>query len=171
MGQTQTNQSREPIRYVDALNDYYGAMGNPPYRWTVNETAPLHRLDKPLSECRVSLLTSGGVSQCAMPAFDPEARNDHRLDAIANDAPVGDFQIHDSYYDHSDADADINCVFPLARLRELAAAGEIGSVSDHFWSGFMGRIYNRSKVLEESGPAFAERLEDERVDILVAAPS
>lgn len=162
---------KEPIRYVDALNDYYGAMGNPPYKWTVNETAPLHRLDKPLSECRVSLLTSGGVSQCAMPAFNPDARNDHRLDSISRDAAVDDFQIHDSYYDHTDAEADINCVFPLARLRELAASGEIGSVAEHFWSGFMGRIYNRSKVLEESGPAFAERLEDERVDILVAAPS
>jgi len=167
----QPDQRREPIRYVDALNDYYGAMGNPPYRWTVNDTAPLHRLEKPLHECRVSLLTSGGVSQCAMPAFNPDARNDHRLDSIANDAAVDDFQIHDSYYDHTDAEADINCVFPLARLRELAASGEIGSLSEHFWSGFMGRIYNRSKVLEESGPAFAERLEDERVDILVAAPS
>lgn len=162
---------QEPIRYVDALNDYYGAMGNPPYRWTVNETAPLHRLDKPLSECRVSLLTSGGVSHCAMPAFNPDARNDHRLDAISRDAAVDDFQIHDSYYDHTDADSDINCVFPLARLRELADAGEIGGLSEHFWSGFMGRIYNRSKVLEESGPAFAERLVDERVDILLAAPS
>ena len=161
----------EPIRYVDELNEYYGAMGNPPYRWTVNETAPLHRLEKPLSECRVSLLTSGGVSQCAMPAFNPDARNDHRLDAISHDTAVDDFQIHDSYYDHTDAEADINCVFPLARLRELAAAGEIGSLAEHFWSGFMGRIYNRSKVLEESGPAFAQRLEDERVDILVAAPS
>ena len=72
----------EPIKYVDALNDYYGAMGHPAYQWTVNETAPLHRLDKPLSECTVSLLTSGGVSQCSMPAFNPDARNDHRLDAI-----------------------------------------------------------------------------------------
>jgi D-proline reductase (dithiol) PrdB len=161
----------EPIRYVDELNEYYGAMGNPPYRWTVNESAPLHRLDKPLSACRVSLLTSGGVSHCAMPAFNPDARNDHRLDAIVSDAAVDDFQIHDSYYDHTDAEADINCVFPLARLRELAAAGEVGSISEHFWSGFMGRIYNRRKVLEESGPAFAGRLEDERVDILVAAPS
>ena len=161
----------EPIRYVDALNDYYGAMGNPPYRWTVNDTAPLHRLDKPLSECRVSLLTSGGVSQCAMPSFDPEARNDHRLDAIARDTAADDFQIHDSYYDHSDAETDINCIFPLARMRELAERGEIGSLADHFWSGFMGRIYDRSRVMEETGPAFARALEDERVDILVAAPS
>lgn len=161
----------EPIRYVDELDSYYGSMGNPPYRWTVNETAPLYRLDKPLSECRVSLLTSGGVSQCAMPAFDPDARNNHRLDAIGRETDASDFQIHDSYYDHSDAESDINCIFPLTRIRELAASGEIGSLADRLWSGFMGRIYNRTKVMEETGPAFADALEADNVDILVAAPS
>ena len=161
----------QPIKYVDALNDYYGSMGHPPYRWTINETAPLHRLDKPLSACTVSLLTSGGVSQCAMPAFNPDAKNDHRLDSIAWDTGADDFQIHDSYYDHSDADTDINCVFPLERLRTLAQTGEIGAIAARLWSGFMGRIYNRSKVLEESGPAFAAALEQDGVDVLVAAPS
>jgi len=161
----------EPIRYVDALNDYYGSMGNPPYRWTINESAPLHRLSKPLTECTVSLLTSGGVSQCAMPAFNPDARNDHRLDAIDRQTPADDFQIHDSYYDHGDAERDINCIFPLERLREMVANGEIGAVADRFWSGFMGRIYNRTKVMEESGPAFAAALEADHVDVLVAAPS
>lgn len=161
----------QAIKYVDALNKYYSAMGNPPYRWTVNESAPLHRLEKPLKDCTVSLLTSGGVSQCAMPAFDPDARNDHRLDAIDKNAGAQDFQIHDSYYDHGDADQDINCVFPLERLRELAANGEVGQVSERLWSGFMGRIYNRSKVLQESAPAFARALREDNVDLLIAAPS
>lgn len=159
------------IKYVDALNDYYTSMGNPAYRWTVNESAPLHKLAKPLNECTISLLTSGGVSQCSMPAFNPDARNDHRLDAIDREVDADDFQIHDSYYDHSDADSDINCIFPVERLRELAAAGEIGAVANRLWSGFMGRIYNRSKVLEESGPAFADALAEDGVDVLVAAPS
>ncbi len=161
----------QAIKYVDALNTHYAAMGNPPYRWTVNESAPLQRLKKPLSDCTVSLLTSGGVSQCSMPAFNPDARNDHRLDAIDREADATDFQIHDSYYNHSDADNDINCIFPVERLRELAAAGVIGRVSRRLWSGFMGRIYNRSKVLEESGPAFAAALAEDAVDVLVAAPS
>jgi D-proline reductase (dithiol) PrdB len=161
----------EPIKYVDALNEYYGAMGHPPYRWTINETAPLHRLDKPLDACTISLLTSGGVSQCAMPPFNPDARNDHRLDAIDSNVDATDFQIHDSYYDHRDAERDINCIFPVDRLREMAASGEIGAVANRLWSGFMGRIYNRSKVLEESGPAFAAALEADHVDVLVAAPS
>lgn len=159
------------IKYVDALNDYYTSMGNSAYRWTVNESAPLHRVDKPLNECTISLLTSGGVSQCSMPAFNPDARNDHRLDPIDRHVDAGDFQIHDSYYDHSDADNDINCIFPVERIRELAAAGEIGAVANRLWSGFMGRIYNRSKVQEESGPAFADALTEDGVDILVAAPS
>jgi D-proline reductase (dithiol) PrdB len=161
----------EAIKYVDTLNNYYTAMGNPPYRWTVNESAPLHRLDKPLQACSVSLLTSGGVSQCAMPAFNPDARNDHRLDAISRHVDATDFQIHDSYYNHSDADRDINCIFPIERLRELAAAGEVGKVSDRLWSGFMGRIYDRSKVLQESAPAFAAALREDNVDLLIAAPS
>ena len=161
----------QPIKYVDALNKHYGAMGNPPYKWTVNTDAPLHTLAKPLAECTISLLTSGGVSQCSMPAFDPDARNNHRLDAISKGALADDFQIHDSYYDHSDAESDINCIFPLQRLRELAEAGEVGRVADRLWSGFMGRIYNRSKVLNESGPAFAGALAEDGVDALVAAPS
>ncbi len=161
----------QPIAYVEALNQHYGAMGNPPYAWTVNETAPLHRLSKGLSSCRVSLLVSGGVSHCAMPAFDPDARNNHRLDAIDANTPSDDFQIHDSYYDHNDAEADINCIFPLDRLREMVALGEIGSVAPRLWSGFMGRIYNRSKVMQESGPAFAEALAADEVDLLVASPS
>ena len=161
----------EPIRYVDALNEHYGGMGFPPYQWTVNDTAPLTRPGKPLAESTVTLLTSGGISHCAMPGFDPDARNDHRLDAISEDVSSSDFEINDSYYNHTDAENDLNCVFPIDRLREMAAAGEIGAIAQRFWSGFMGRIYNRSKVLQESAPAFAEKLKEDGVDILLAAPA
>ncbi len=161
----------QPIGYVDALNTYYGAMGNPPYQWTVNTSAPLQRLGKPVQDCTVSLLVSGGVSKCGVAGFDPDARNDHRLDVIERDYASDAFQIHDSYYDHRDAEADINCIFPVDRLREMEAAGEIGTLAPRLWSGFMGRIYNRSKVLEESGPAFAAALAEDEVDLLIASPS
>jgi D-proline reductase (dithiol) PrdB len=161
----------EPIRYVEALNRYYGSQGHPPYRWTINETAPFTPVTRPLSACTVTLLTAGGISLCTAAPWDPMARNDHRLDAITNDAATSDFQIHDAYYDHSDADMDPNCQFPLDRLRELAAAGEIARVARHVWSGFMGRIYNRTKVIEESAPAFAAELGKDEVDLLIAVPA
>ena len=161
----------EPIKYADALNDHYGSMGHPAYRWSINETAPLHIPGKPLNQCTVSLLTSGGVSQCSMAPFNPDARNDHRLDTIAQNVDANDFQIHDSYYDHKDAEQDINCIFPLERLRDIADNGTIGDIAARLWSGFMGRIYDRTRILEESAPAFADALAEDGVDILLAAPS
>jgi D-proline reductase (dithiol) PrdB len=161
----------EPVRYVDVLNRRYAAQGFPPYQWTVNTTAPFTKLAKPLAECRVSMLTSGGVSRCAAAPWNPDAKNDLRLDEVAADAPSSDFQIHDSYYDHRDADRDLNCIFPLDRLRELAADRVIGSVAARMWSGLMGRIYTRGKVVNESAPALARELERDRVDLFVLVPS
>ncbi|MGE3918577.1 MAG: glycine/sarcosine/betaine reductase selenoprotein B family protein [Hyphomicrobiaceae bacterium] len=161
----------EPIRYIDTLNAKYGAMGFPAYDWSRYDDAPFTPLAKPLAECSVSLLTSGGVSRCGLPPFQADARNDLRVDAVAQDAPSDDFQIHDSYYDHTDADRDLNCVFPIDRLRELASRGEIGAVAPRLWSGFMGRIYRRKAVLEEKAPELAAALKADGVDILVAVPA
>jgi D-proline reductase (dithiol) PrdB len=161
----------EPIRYVERLNAHYARQGFPPYRWTVNETAPFTPPKKALAESRVSMLTSGGVSRCAAPPWNPDARDDLRLDAIGADAPSDDFQIHDSYYDHGDADRDLNCVFPIDRLRELAREGVIAEVAPRLWSGFMGRIYTRRAVVNEAAPALARELERDRVDLFVLVPA
>jgi D-proline reductase (dithiol) PrdB len=161
----------EPIRYVDRLKAHYESQGFPPYDWTINEDAPLCRLDKLLSECRVSMLTSGGVSSCSAPAWNPQARNDFRLDAVEAQAQSDAFQIHDAYYDHSDADRDLNCVFPIDRLRELAAEGIIGAVAPRLWSGFMGRIYKRRAVIQEHAPALARELANDEVDLFLLVPA
>jgi D-proline reductase (dithiol) PrdB len=161
----------EPIRYVERLNEFYRSQGFPPYAWTVNEDAPFTPLAKPLAHCRVSMLTAGGVSRCAAAPWNPDARNDLRLDEITSDAPSDDFQIHDAYYDHRDADQDLNCLFPIDRLRELAHEGVVGSVAPRLWSGFMGRIYKRRTVIEEAAPALARELEKDQVDLFVLVPA
>lgn len=161
----------EPIRYVDRLRAHYESQGFPSYDWTINQGAPLRRLDKPLAECRVSMLTSGGVSECSAPAWNPQARNDFRLDAVARDAPSDAFQIHDAYYDPSDAEQDLNCLFPIDRLRELADDGVIGEVAPRLWSGFMGRIYKRRAVIQEHAPALARALAGDEVDLFLLVPA
>ncbi len=50
---------QEPIRYVELLDEQYQSLGYPPYRWTVNSEAPFTPLEKPLAECRVSMLVAG----------------------------------------------------------------------------------------------------------------
>jgi len=161
----------QAIRYVDALNNYYREQGHPPYRWSVHDSAPLQAWNKPLTQACVSLLTSGGISQCSMPPFEADARNNHRLDEIPATADSCGFQIHDNYYDHTDAEMDLNCVFPIDRLRELAFEGVIGRVAPRFWSGFMGRIYDRTRLLTETVPAFIQQLQKDEVDLLIAVPA
>ena len=161
----------EPVRYVERLNARYRAQGFPPYQWTIHHDAPLTPLAKPLRECRVSLLTSGGVSHCAMPAWNPDARNDFRLDVVDSSAASHDFQVHDAYYDVASAREDVNCVFPLERLRELAREGAIGAVAPHHYSGFMGRIYKRSHVTDVAAPALADALARDAVDLFLLVPA
>lgn len=160
-----------PIAYVVLMKERYESLGFPAYQWTVNDTAPLTRLAKPLSSCVVSMLTSGGVSRKGVPGFDPDARNDFRLDAIERETPSDGFDVNDNYYRHEAAERDINCIFAIDRLRELAESGEIGSVARFLWSGFMGRIYKRRHLIEEAAPAFARRLRQEGTDLLVAIPA
>ena len=161
----------EPIAYVARLNEFYRSQGFPAYKWTINETAPLTPLKKPLARRRVAMLTSGGVSRKDAPPFNPQARNDLRIDPIDKDTSPQFFAINDDYYNHGDADRDINCIFPIERLRELASEGAIGEVGPHHYSGFMGRIYTRSAVVNEAAPALARRLLDERIDAFVLVPA
>lgn len=161
----------EPIDYVDRINEYYQGLGYPAYEWTVNSDAPFTPLTKPLAECRVSMLTSGGISHHTRPAFNPIAKNDLRVDDLEFDVLPSDLEINDDYYDTRDAKKDMNVIFPIERLRELARDGVIGSVAPRLWSGFMGRIYKRGEVMERTAPALARELKKDQVDLLVLVPA
>lgn len=159
------------VRYIDRLNQHYRAQGFPAYSWSSYDDAPWTPLTKNLRECRVSMLTSGGVSCFWQPPFDPRARNDLRVLEIPRNAPAGEFVINDDYYDHSDADRDINCVFPIERMRELEAEGVIGELAPRLYSGFMGRIYTRTAVLQDAAPALVAKLREDHVDAFVLVPA
>ncbi|MDP6343193.1 MAG: glycine/sarcosine/betaine reductase selenoprotein B family protein [Alphaproteobacteria bacterium] len=161
----------EPIDYVDKIDKAYQSQGYPPYRWSVNEEAPLTPLAKPLADCTVSMLTSGGISYTEAEPFNPIAKDDFRLDEIDPGYDENGFQIHDAYYDYRDGEKDINVIFPIVRLRELAADGVIGRVAERLWSGFMGRIYKRTHTLEEAAPRFADELQRDGVDAIVMVPA
>ena len=69
-------------------------------------------------------------------------------------------------YDNGDVNKDINCMFPIDRLHELAADGVIGKVAPvHI--GFMGGGGNQEKFKNETGPEIARILKDEGVDAVI----
>jgi D-proline reductase (dithiol) PrdB len=64
---------------------------------------------------------------------------------------------------------DINTVFPIDRLDELAARGVIGAVaSEHL--AYAGNQFDLSAVRLDSGPAGAKRLLALGVDVVLLTP-
>ncbi len=91
------------------------------------ETIPWVPLEKPLAECRVSLVTTGGVHMRTESPFDmADTTGDPTFRVIPATAASGEVMITHDYYDHRDADRDLNIVFPLDRLKEFVAEGRLG---------------------------------------------
>ena len=74
-------------------------------------------------------------------------------------------------FDRTGVAIDLNVVFPVDRLAELAAQGTIGSVADRHVA-FMGAQpdHNLTTLRLDSGPAAAKLLLDDGVDVVLLTP-
>jgi len=135
-----------------------------------NACVAFHRLSKLMSELRVALGTSGGVYVKTQPPFDMLSHaGDDSVRWIPGDVDSRDLRFSHDHYDHTGADQDPNCMFPLDRLRELASAKVIGSVAaEHV--GFMGFVPNPTRFVNEIIPEVAARLKRDGVDAVVLSP-
>jgi len=70
-------------------------------------------------------------------------------------------------FDRTGFQQDINVVFPIDRLKELAAEGVIGEVADYHYS-FMGAPPPRS--LDPKARQLAGMLKKDRVDAVLLTP-
>ena len=153
-----------PIKYIEYLKPI-----NPDYRWATFDSSPWTPLEKPLDQCRVALISSGGVYLKHQPPFE-DFGNDFSFREIPKDVSLPDLVIRHRGYDHTDADADVNCVFPIDRMRELEAEGFIRELAPVNYT-FMGIIYKRSGLLQEMAPVLAGRLKEGKVDLAFLVPA
>lgn len=115
------------------------------------------------------LVTSGGVHTPDQEPFDMQ---DSRGDASFRWIPreLDDYEITHDYYDHSDADEDLNCLYPLPLLRERLEGQVVGRLVDRHLS-FMGHIEDPllPELVHESLPKAWAELED-RPDLILLSP-
>ena len=159
------------IEYVKILNTHYQSYGFPPYKWSVFKTTTWTPLEKPLQKARVALLCSSGLSRKDQTPYDPLARSDLTYREIPKNTRVEDLMVNYSYYDHSDADKDINCVFPIDRFRELEQEGFIGEFADPAYGLGMGRMYKRTGLQTQLAAEIARKLKGAAVDALLCVPA
>lgn len=128
----------------------------PPPVWTP--------VTKPLNEMKIAFATAAGVHLKSDKRFN--LAGDFTFRAIPGDVNTHDLMVSHGGYDNGDVNKDINCMFPIDRLRELAAEGFIKEVAPMHY-GFMGGGGNQDKFKNETGPAIAKLLKDEGVDAVV----
>jgi D-proline reductase (dithiol) PrdB len=146
----------------------------------LTESEAQHLLDLPCPEnadspwtkgpapgaARVAIITSAGLSLRSDDTFRPGA-SDYRVIPAAIDS--GDIIMShvSTNFDRTGFQQDINVVFPIDRLRELAADGAIGSVADFHYS-FMGAT--EPEKMEASARTLAGLLKEDRVNAVLLTP-
>jgi len=137
------------------------------------DQSPWTELSKALNQCRIALITTGGVHLKSQPPFDMlDPAGDPSFREIPAHIPAGELAITHNYYDHSDADKDVNIVFPVERVKDLKGSGDIGSVNDRHYS-FMGHITgpHLKTLTAETAPRVAAELKKDAVDIVILTPA
>ena len=137
-----------------------------------SEQVPFVRLRKPLHTCRLALVTTGGVHLRTQPPFDMgDSRGDASLRAIPPAASAEQLMITHDYYDHRDAERDLNILFPLALGHELVARGVLGGLGTGY--SFMGHIEppHLTTLLQRTAPEVAQRLRQEQIDAVLLTPA
>ena len=108
-----------------------------------------------------ALVSTAGVHLRSQEPYDINGDNSWRL--IPGDVQAEQLMVTHDHYDHHDADRDINCIFPIDRLRELATEGVIAGVSDKHL-GFMGYTQNMRDLYERAAPEMAKIISRSKAD-------
>jgi len=137
---------------------------------------PWTPLSKPLSDCTVALISSGGIALKTDPPFDQQRERqnpwwgDPSFRVIPHTTRTEDIRVYHQHINPALGERDLNCLLPIDRLKELTAEGKVGRAAPSHYS-FMGYILEPTELLERSVPAIIERLRAEQVDMALLAPA
>ena len=155
------------VRYIDKTREYYRAEGyDKSYRWAHFDDVPFTPLTRPLTACRVGLVTT---SEMAIHGEPPPVADDDPLRdpySLPSETPVAKLYSRKTAYDRFATTLDdVDSYLPLTRLREAAAEGRIGGLAPRFHTAFSQ--YSQRKTVNVDAPRIEGWLREDRVDVAV----
>lgn len=124
-------------------------------------------LQRPLSQSRVAIVTTAALRLASQPKFIGGDQSFRVLPATTDGLILGQISPN---FDRAGFIQDPNVVFPIDRLREMAAEGVIGSVAPQHISFLGAQGESLSTIQMDSGPAAARLLLDDAVDLVLLTP-
>jgi D-proline reductase (dithiol) PrdB len=160
------------MNFAIVERDYIRSHILPDFEWVhYSQTSPINLLRKLIRQARVAMVTTCGVHRQEDPPFNLKSKTgDPTYREIPNDVSFSRLRLSHVGYNTRKVSEDINCVFPLERLRELETEGVLGSLNQRHFS-FMGYIPVVEQLLGEIGPAVAQKLLADGVDLVLLAPA
>ena len=138
---------------------------------TKDDAVPLAPLRTPLSQARLTFVSTAGVQPRGTLPFDVvHPVGDYTFRRVPSGSRPDELEIHQLKYPTEGAHRDLNVIFPVERLQEFAAEGAIGSLTPSFFS-FIG--YNMDPELMERTLAedLAEAVAAEHADLALLSPA
>ena len=121
----------------------------------------------PLEQARVAIVTTAGLRPDGVGTWS-DGQGFVALDRDDRDLTLAHVSPN---FDRSGVAADLNVVYPADRLDELAADGTIGSVASQHLAFMGAQIDHTLTTLRlDTGPAAAELLRRDGVDVVVLTP-
>ena len=129
---------------------------------------PAFTRPKPLSECRVAIVTSAALHVEQEDGFEPGL--DPKFTVIEDGERKLRLGHMSPNFDRGGFAADLNVVYPIDRLHELADRGVIGSVAARHYAFAGNQDEQVSRIRLDTGPACAKQLLDDAVDVVLLTP-
>ena len=129
---------------------------------------PFTPFDGELSRATVAIVTAGGVHLRSQEPFNiADELGDLTFRVIPDDVDSSQLMVTHHHYDHADADADINVVFPVDVLRDLQREGFIRDIAKKH-VGYMGYTMQLKAMYEGTAPEIANEIDKgSRADVVV----
>ena len=121
----------------------------------------------PLNKRRIAIITTAGLHRINDERFNLVDLSYRVLpsDVRAENLTMTHSSVH---FDRIGFREDVNLVFPIDRLKEMADRGEIGSVA-HYHYSLMGAGWS-PEMIEQTARQLAELLKEDGVDGVVLSP-
>ena len=158
---TGSRTHRSFVSYMDKSREYYNAHGyDRPYAWAHHDEAPFQALSKPLSECRVGVVTTADMSPRNAP-------RETKL-FVAENAQYTELHTEKSWDKEATHTDDPETYLPLTRLGEWVKEGRIGSMSQRFYGA--PTDYSQRLNKEQDAPQIERWMREDSVDVAILVP-
>jgi D-proline reductase (dithiol) PrdB len=138
---------------------------------TKKDFVPLADLKKPLSESRLTFVSTAGVQPKGSLPFDTvHPIGDYTFRRVPSGSKPLDLEIHQLKYPTVGAERDLNVIFPIERLQEYATKGVIGELAPNFFS-FIGYNMDAEMLEKTLAEDIAEAVESEGSDVALLSPA